>query len=73
MKTLIQKYFQRGQLVDLIYLSKTGETSKRRVKILSLQSDSFNGYCFQRNAKRTFLIENVLALVPVNLQERKVN
>nr|WP_156350731.1 transcriptional regulator [Psychrobacillus sp. FJAT-21963] len=56
----------------MMYLSKTGEMSKRRVKVINIQGDSFQAYCFKRNAKRTFLIENVLALVPIIQKERSV-
>lgn len=72
MRILLEKYFSRGQIVELMYLSKSGEISKRRVKVIKIQGDSFQAYCFKRNAKRTFLIDNVLALVPVIRKERDV-
>ena len=72
MRISLEKYYKRGQLVELMYLSKKGEISKRRVKILVVQNDSFQGFCFKRDAKRTFLIDNILALEPVILKERNV-
>ncbi|UAW07782.1 putative transcriptional regulator [Psychrobacillus phage PVJ1] len=72
MRILLEKYFGRGQIVELMYLSKSGEISKRRVKVINIQGDSFQAFCFKRNAKRTFLIDNVLACVPVNRKERGV-
>ncbi|MFF2752798.1 transcriptional regulator [Psychrobacillus sp. NPDC058041] len=72
MRVLLEKYFSRGQIIELMYLSKSGEVSKRRVKIIKIHQESFQAYCFSRNAKRTFLIENVLALVPVKHRERGV-
>ncbi len=72
MRILLEKYFGRGQIVELMYLSKSGEISKRRVKIIKLQDNSFQGFCFTRSAKRTFLIDNVLACVPVVQRERDV-
>lgn len=72
MRILLEKYFSRGQLMELMYLSRTGEMSKRKVKILKIQGDSFQAYCFMRNAKRIFLIDNVLACVPVTKKERDV-
>ncbi|TQR14612.1 transcriptional regulator [Psychrobacillus lasiicapitis] len=58
--------------MELIYLSRTGEMSKRKVKILKIQGDSFQAYCFKRKAKRIFLIDNVLACVPVINKEKDV-
>lgn len=72
MRILLEKYFSRDQIVEIMYFSKAGEVSKRRVKIINIQDDAFQGYCFKRNAKRTFLIENVLACVPVVKRERDV-
>lgn len=72
MRILSEEHFSRGQIVELMYHSMSGEISKRRVKVIKIQCDSFQAYCFLRNAKRTFLIENVLAYVPVINKERSV-
>lgn len=72
MRILLEKYFGRGQIVELMYLSRSGEISKRSVKVIKIQGDSFQVYCFKRNAKRPFLIDNVLALVPVMQKETMV-
>ncbi|WP_391209185.1 transcriptional regulator [Psychrobacillus sp. L4] len=71
-RVLLDMYFSCGQIVVLMYLSKSGEISKRNVKVIKIQGESFQAYCFKRNAKRTFLIDNVLALVPVILKERNL-
>lgn len=68
----LSNYFKRGQLIEIMYLSKSGEISKRTVQILSIQGNKFRGYCFTKKAKRTFLIDNVLACVPVVYRERDV-
>ncbi|WP_391122068.1 transcriptional regulator [Psychrobacillus sp. L3] len=68
----ILKALDRGQLTDMIYMKKNGEISKRKVKVLSVTGDSFKAYCFLRNTKRTFKIDNVLAFVPVINREREV-
>ena len=70
MRISLEKYFSRAQIVEFIYFSKSGEISKRRVKIIKIQGDSFQGYCFTRKAKRTFLIDNILACVPVDRRKR---
>lgn len=72
MRILLEKYYNRDQIVEVIYFSKIGEMTKRRLKILKIQNDSFQAYCFTRRAKRTFLIINVLGCIPVISREREV-
>lgn len=66
------KTMRNGQIGDIMYMAKDGTITKRRIKVLKLSSDSFQAYCFLRNTKRTFLINNVLALIPVVPKERQV-
>ena len=70
MKEQLIKAMSRNQMLMMIYLSKQGIISKRRVKILQIDHDSFQAYCFRRRALRTFLLENVLALSPMIQKER---
>ena len=72
MKGQLLKVMQRNQLVDMVYVSKSGEISKRRIKVTKVLDSSFAAFCFNKQAKRTFLIDNILALVPVIRKEREV-
>ncbi|MFJ5768159.1 transcriptional regulator [Lysinibacillus sp. NPDC093210] len=72
MKEQLVKAMQRNQIVNMMYVSKNGEITKRRVKLIKVIGDSFQAYCFTRQAKRTFTINNVLAVVPVLQRERIV-
>lgn len=72
MRKQLKKALMYGLLLDLIYMAEDGSISKRRVKVLQVGDDSFKGYCFLRGAKRTFKIDNVLALVPAVRKERSV-
>lgn len=65
MREQLIKAKQRNQLMNLLYVSKTGSITKRRVKIIKFVGDSFQAFCFTRQAKRTFLISNFLAVVPI--------
>lgn len=71
-KESILKSLQRGQIVDVIYMSKNGEVTKRRLKVIKIHGESFQAYCFLRNTKRTFKIDNILALIPVTKKENAV-
>lgn len=72
MKEQLIKAMQRNQFVNMMYLAKSGEVSKRRIKIIKIVGDTFQAYCFTRQAKRTFMIDSVLAVVPITQREREV-
>lgn len=66
------KAMQRNQLMDMMYVDNSGKITKRRIKVIEMMEETFSAYCFLKHAKRTFKIENVLALVPVIRREREV-
>ncbi|WP_054770001.1 hypothetical protein [Lysinibacillus parviboronicapiens] len=72
MKEQLIKAMQRNQFLNMMYMAKDGTVSKRRIKIIKIVGDSFQAFCFTRNAKRTFTINNVLAVAPVLHKEREV-
>ncbi|UQW98207.1 transcriptional regulator [Rummeliibacillus sp. G93] len=72
MKEQLIKAMQHNQFVDLMYISQTGEITKRRVKLIKIAGDRFQAFCFTKHAKRTFITDNVLAVMPVLRKEREV-
>ncbi len=72
MKEQLIKAMQHNQLVDLMYISQTGEITKRRVKLIKIVGDRFQAFCFTKHAKRTFITDNVLAVMPILRKERVV-
>ena len=69
MKEQLIKAMQRQQVVSMMYVAKFGVITKRRVKIMKIVCDSFTAFCFTRQAKRSFIINNVLAVTPVYRKE----
>lgn len=63
MKEQLLKAMKHKQIVNMMYMSKSGEITKRKVKLVKIAGDSFQAYCFTRRAKRTFTINNVLVVV----------
>ncbi|TQR30915.1 transcriptional regulator [Lysinibacillus sphaericus] len=58
---------QRNHLVNMMYVVKDGSLAKRHVKIIKIVGDLFQAFYFTRcarSAKRTFLISNVLVVIP---------
>ena len=72
MRNQLTKSKTFNQSLDMMYIANDGTISKRRIQVLLVNDDSFQAYCFLRRAKRTFRIDNVLALVPVILRESMV-
>lgn len=72
MQNQLMNLFERGQLVDMMYIAKTGEITKRRIKIYKMLDGKFTAYCFTKHTSRTFIIDNVHALAPVIRKEREV-
>jgi len=71
-KESLLKSMRYGQILDMMYLSNSGEITKRRIKVFKIYGDSFQAFCFLRMTKRTFKVDNVLALIPVERKESRV-
>ncbi len=39
-----------------------GKVLKRRIKVIKIVGDSFQAFCFSKRAKRTIMIDSVLAV-----------
>lgn len=72
MKGQLLKVLHHRQLVDRMYIAKSGEITKRRVKLIHIEENTFKACCFVRNAKRTFSMDHVLAWLLV-IEKRGVS
>ncbi|MFC5591259.1 transcriptional regulator [Sporosarcina soli] len=72
MRVELMKSMNRHYVLEMMYISKDGTISKRRIEVLQVGEVSFRVYCYLRKSNRTFTIDNVLALVPVIPSERMV-
>lgn len=72
MRKTLERSVDYGEVLEMMYLAADGTISKRQIKVLQVGEVSFRAYCYLRKSKRTFTIENVLALVPVMSKERMV-
>ncbi|UFJ42046.1 WYL domain-containing protein [Brevibacillus humidisoli] len=61
----LRRYLAHNQLVEIIYLDRNGRTSKRVLRLHSIDGEKMKAYCFTRQANRVFIISNILAAVPV--------
>lgn len=72
MRNQLSKSARYGELLDMMYMAKDGSISRRKIMVLQVGDCSFRAYCHLRKTKRTFRIDNVLALVPIIKKERDV-
>ncbi|MBD8033027.1 transcriptional regulator [Solibacillus merdavium] len=56
---------QHNQIIDIMYIAKDDAITKRRIKLIKISGNTVQAYCFTLHAKRTFTIDNVLAVYPV--------
>ncbi|MER2030688.1 MAG: transcriptional regulator [Solibacillus sp.] len=70
MKEHLQRAMQHNQILDIVYIAKDQSITKRRIKIIKMSGDHVQAYCFSRHAKRNFIIDNILAVHPVNKKVR---
>ncbi len=72
MRIELVKSMERNHVLDMMYMAKDGAISKRRIKVMQVGEVSFRAYCYLRKSRRTFKIDNILALVPITSRERMV-
>lgn len=72
MRNQLTKSNTFNQSLDMMYMASEGSITKRRIKVLQVNEGSFQAYCFLRGSRRTFRIDNVLALVPLIKKESMV-
>ncbi|TCJ01972.1 hypothetical protein [Cytobacillus praedii] len=65
MRSLLLKAATSGALLEMIYLDCKGNISQRRIKVLSVNEESFRAYCHIRKQQRTFKTSNILSVGPV--------
>lgn len=70
MKGIILRAVSNGEMLEMIYQDNKGNISQRRVKVLSVNDESFRVYCYSRRQQRTFLMRNVLSIGPARKMGR---
>lgn len=70
MRNQLLKSMDYIETLEMMYIDQNGVVSKRIILVLQVGDVSFRAYCYLRKSKRTFKIDNVLALVPVITKEK---
>ncbi|MEK4385717.1 transcriptional regulator [Solibacillus sp. FSL W7-1464] len=70
MREQLIKAMKHNQILDIVYIAKDQSITKRRIKLIKISGNHVQAYCFSRHAKRNFIVDNILAVHPVNKKAR---
>jgi predicted DNA-binding transcriptional regulator YafY len=56
----VKKSLEENKMIRIVYNNKNMIT-ERDIRVLGIKGNRISAYCYLRNSKRTFLMENILA------------
>jgi predicted DNA-binding transcriptional regulator YafY len=62
MKGILNRAFESGEILTIIYMDDKGQLSQRRIRIRTINDNQFSAYCFAKNQLRTFKMNNILSI-----------
>lgn len=62
MKSEVLRYIRIGKPVELIYLDKNKQLTRRHVKLLRIEGNYVQAFCYIKRSPRMFIIDNILAI-----------
>ncbi|MBS4172602.1 hypothetical protein [Bacillus sp. FJAT-49736] len=71
MKGILLRALETGARLEMIYVSNKNEITQRKIKVLSVEIDSFRAFCYLRKEQRTFMLKNVLSIAPERVKYKK--
>lgn len=71
MREELLRWMRSGLVTEMVYVDRQGVFSKRQVKLLKVRGEHVVAWDLNKQAKRTFRIEQVLACLPINERLRK--
>ncbi|ECD6517333.1 hypothetical protein E2329_23000 [Salmonella enterica subsp. enterica] len=62
MDKILALSMKNNQAVEMIYLSDKGQITQRMIRVLEINEHRFVAYCYLRQRKRTFKLNNILSI-----------
>ncbi|MFC4353974.1 transcriptional regulator [Chryseomicrobium palamuruense] len=72
MRDHMVKAMKYNQVVEIVYMDKAGNVTKRRIRVLKMNGERLWVWDYNKRAKRTFLLDHILASQPVLHKEREI-
>lgn len=66
MRNELIKCVRRSSTIRIMYMDDDGKVTKRTVRVLKINSTTLKAFCYLRGSRRTFKIDNLLAVVSVS-------
>ncbi|MCG1020178.1 hypothetical protein [Sutcliffiella horikoshii] len=60
MNRLLEQYQVSRIPIEMIYMAKNGAITQRNIMVLEVKEQSIVAFCYLRQMKRTFLLQNML-------------
>ncbi|KMJ58205.1 hypothetical protein AB685_09820 [Bacillus sp. LL01] len=71
MNQLLEQYRVARIPIEMIYMANDGSITHRNIMALHINNKTMTAFCYLRQTKRTFLLENILSFRP--LKKKYVN
>ena len=55
---------KRSRVLQIVYMDDKGVATKRTVRVIKINSSTLTCFCYLRRSRRTFKINNLLAIDP---------
>lgn len=65
MNQLLEQYKSAKNPIEMIYMAKDGSITQRNILVLEVKEKSIIAFCYLRQTKRTFLLQNILSFRPM--------
>ncbi|WP_085991548.1 hypothetical protein [Oceanobacillus senegalensis] len=62
MERWLKRSLYKKEKIDIIYLSKSNELTKRTIRVIQFNEDRILAYCYLKERLRLFSVENILAV-----------
>ena len=71
MREELLRWMRSGRVTEMVYVDRHGTFSERRVRLMKVQGEYVVAWDLNKQARRTFRIEQILACLPINERFRK--
>ncbi|MFD9624669.1 hypothetical protein [Peribacillus muralis] len=61
MKYILRKHMEEKAPLEIIYLSEQGKITQRKIQVVEIYPGHIHAFCFLRQTKRTFKLNNILS------------
>jgi predicted DNA-binding transcriptional regulator YafY len=70
MRGLLLRSADKDAVLEMIYQDDKDNLSQRRIRVLSVEEETFKAYCYARRQQRSFKSNNVLSIIPAKTMKR---